>query len=72
MLTTDPNTKPFKPKKFLSPLYAVYALCELGELEFVLFRGKVVQRLSKGFRAEVDRGRWSRVYRSPLKALQAV
>jgi hypothetical protein len=64
------GTRLFRPKRFNSPLYAVYALVELGEHEFILFRGKAIQRLRDGFRGEVDRGKWSRVYRSPLKAMR--
>ena len=58
-----------KPKRFNSPLYAVFALMELDAYQFILFRGKAVQRLPKGFRAEVGRDKWSRVYQEPLYAL---
>lgn len=58
-----------KPKRFNSPLYAVFALMELDSYQFILFRGKAVQRLPKGFRVEVGPDKWSRVYQEPLYAL---
>ena len=64
------GTRMFKPKRFNSPLYAVYELVKLEQFEFILFRGKVIQQLQAGWRAEVGRGKWSRVFKSPLKAIE--
>ena len=66
------GTKIFKPKKFVSPVNAVLSLPSLGEYEFILFRGKIVQRACNGFRFEKPNDTWSKIYKSPLKVIQAL
>ncbi len=55
---------------YRSPLYAVHALVQCGYGDFILFRGRCIQRIGRGFRAEIQGGKWSRTYREPLRAIE--
>lgn len=59
-----------KPARFNSPLYAVHALFALECYQFILFRGKAIQRVLNGFRAEIEHDKWSKTYRYPLQAIE--
>jgi hypothetical protein len=58
-----------KPKRFNSPLYAAYELMKLKAYQFILFKGKAIQRVGNCWRAENKKGRWSRRWSEPLKAI---
>jgi hypothetical protein len=56
---------------FRSPLDAVFTLTSLPRYGFILYCGKVIQRMPRGYRSERG-GAWSLCYKEPLHALAQI
>jgi hypothetical protein len=61
-----------KPKHYNCIVDAVYASLELQAYEFLIFRGKALQRLENKYRFELPSGKWSARYKWPSTALIAL